>query len=399
MAWAESRNGPDLNGMINGMNQCCIHTDRPRAPGAVAPRGSSQTVSLANMGGLDALLANLNERAARIVEFSKAKGVAGVNGEDGRAQVAEAHASLNKAAEALAQQTRALHLLIGCAPSDDDLEGCIRDLAKAVELYDSWVGSLLQTALPFVRKAAGAPCALVLQALGAVLQKAAARTLQAADVGRVQEAVEAIKRLETKSVVVARQLLTQSAKLCADALREVHESIAEAKTSGGGAGKLGAADEADEDEDADADAEEEEEAELLGSDAIGGPLESLIGSCAGMVDLACEAGVLQGASDKVLPLLITCAQATSTCIDSAVASAYEEDAAALSSHAQALGKIASRLHDALRDRCGVDAAHEARRAALQAAMDAQLPMLVAACAEEQDVGAVAEGGMGGITVS
>ena len=68
--------------------------------------------------------------------------------------------------------------MVGCynSPSAEHLAGVCRDLEKAIEMYDSWAGALLQAALPAVRKAVGAPCALVLQTLGALTAKAATKS-------------------------------------------------------------------------------------------------------------------------------------------------------------------------------------------------------------------------------
>ena len=234
------------------------------------------------------------ELAARceLLDSSKAQRAA-TTAADANAEAAlatTAHDMMVKAGEGIAQQTRTFHLLMGCNPSAADIAGCVRDLIKAVDTYDSWVSALLQAVLPVVRKSIGQPCAMVLKALAGVVQKAATTGKSvASDTGKVQEAVDAIRKLEIASSVVAARLLRESARLARDALRELKEVVADVKKSAA-AGKEGgerrangdgADDEDDEDE------EDEEEDDELGCciSAIASPLETIVDAGAQTINL------------------------------------------------------------------------------------------------------------------
>lgn len=347
---------------------------------------------------LERFHAELAARVAKLLDSSKAQRAA-TTAADANAEAAlatTAHDMMVKAGEGIAQQTRTFHLLMGCNPSAADIAGCVRDLIKAVDTYDSWVSALLQAVLPVVRKSIGQPCAMVLKALAGVVQKAATTGKSvASDTGKVQEAVDAIRKLEIASSVVAARLLRESARLARDALRELKEVVADVKKSAA-AGKEGGERRAngdgadDEDDEDEGDEEEDDEAGLLAVSAIASPLETIVDAGAQTIEISADVVCAAPAAswtpqrDPVLNMLITCAQATSTCIDSAVASAYEVEPKALAGHAGSLCKVLKRMYGVLRERCGVEGhAASERLATLELAVECELAALQAACAAEE----------------
>ena len=74
----------------------------------------------------------------------------------------------------------------------------------------------------------------------------------------------------------------------------------------------------------------------------------------------------------------------STCVDSTVGAAHEDDTPGVASHAASLVKVVKKLHQVLDQRCGL-AAHEARTRS-EAELGAALAELVSAC-EKQGSGA------------
>ena len=262
---------------------------------------STESSSRGKTTALAALQRDLIARIARAQEATKTRVS---SAERVTTPVAEVHETLCKAGLALAQQARAFFFLMQDKPSEAHLEGCARDLEKAIELYDSWVGTLFSVVLPAVRKVVGGPCCLVLQATAVLVNKANSGTeVTAPDVGRLQEAVDALPKLQTSASATAGRLMRESARLAADALRELRESIEEARADG-------AIEEEEDDEEAAAAAEEEEEEELLGQASVAKPLERLIGAAGATLEVAADEAVGDAsAADAVLTILITCAQA------------------------------------------------------------------------------------------
>ena len=262
-------------------------------------------------------------------------------------------------------------------------------MLKTVDTYDSWSAQLLQAALPVVRKAIGTPCAKVLAALSGMVQKAAATKKTApADVGMVQDAVGALRSLEVESITVAIRLLGESERLVRDAEREIQESIAEAKpatdaaTSGDENGKSG-------DGDGELSEDDEDMSGLMAVDMIAKPLVELVGLCVQTIEVSKQVVASWTAQhDAVLHTLITCAQAASTCIDSATCSAYEAEPKALMGHAASLSKVLCKVVEVLRQRCGVIQGHAAadRLATIEKSVESNFAALKAACeaAEEEE---------------
>jgi hypothetical protein len=270
--------------------------------------------------------------------------------------------------------------------------GCARDLLKVADTYVSWSAQLLQAALPVARKAAGPPCARVMKSLSNMVQKAAATKKTApADVGIVQDAVDALRSLVVESKAVATRLLGESARLARDAEREIQESIAEAKASPLGGASAHDTDEKGEDDEGEEE-EEEEEGGLLGLDSIAMPLSELVSMGAQTIEASKDViAATPSASwtpqhDAVLHSLITCGQAASTCIDSAACAAYEADAKALMGHVTSLSKVLLKLVEVLRQRCGVVEGHTAagRLASIEASIERNLAALKVACAAAAD---------------
>ena len=143
-------------------------------------------------------------------------------------------------------------------------------------------------------------------------------------------------------------------------------------------------------EDEDDDEDDDDEAGLLAVSAIASPLETLVDAGARTIEISADVVCAAPAAswtpqrDPVLNMLITCAQATSTCIDSAVASAYEVEPKALAGHAGSLCKVLKRMYGVLRERCGVEGhAASERLATLEPAVERELAALQAACAAEE----------------
>jgi hypothetical protein len=313
------------------------------------------------------------ERVKRIQEFSKQKGGT-VDASPTATPVGEAHASLCRAGEALAQQARNLHFLLQDGTTAEHAQGVARDLQKAVEMYDSWAGTLLSVAMAPVRKATGTPCALVLQTVSGLVSKAVVGHAQASDVGRVQETVDALKSLQMSGAATTAKLLRESAKLVLDAAREVREAAAEAK-EGGGSGAYAFGDDVD---GGGGDDDDDDEDELLADEAVSAPLEQLVSATAEAL-LAAAADGVSSASDATLSMLITCGQTASTVVDSTVASAHEDDVGSVRKNAASLGKVVAKLHTVLAQRCGME--QHARRRELEAGAADGLKSLTAACAK------------------
>lgn len=283
---------------------------------------------------LPKLQQSLAARIARIQEATKSRSAPQT--ERVTTPVAEAHASLCSAGTALAQQARTFFILMQHAPSASDIEGCAREFTSAIDMYDSWAGALLSIVLPAVRKSIGAPLNLVLQTTAGFVGKFVQGTgAVASDAGMIQEAVDALPKLETSAITATVRMLQQSGRLVADALRELKESIAEASGDG------------TEEED-DAMDEDEDESELLASAAVAEPLVRLVAAGGTSLDVAAN-DALGGGADAgdgaagpdaaVLTMITTCAQAAATCVDSTVASAMEDDEAGLAAQAASLGKV------------------------------------------------------------
>jgi hypothetical protein len=328
---------------------------------------------------------SLASRAARIQEFSKSRGHAAPSDDASSscATVAEAHEMLCKAGEALVQQARAFFFLMQDNPSEEHLAGVSRDLEKAIELYDSWVGSLLTAVLPVVRKSIGTPCANVLLVLDSLVAKAAAPGgANASDVGQLTHVVDALAKLLTSSAAATAQAVGENVRLISDATSELHESITESRAARATLGQQQVGDVEEEDEDDDE--REEDVSELLMAEAIAGPLARFIAGAGASVKLAGDAAMLgRVSSDATLAMLITCAQASSNGVDATVCATYEDDAPSVAAHATSLMKVLRKLHQLLRERCGIDAASELgeKLVALEGALEAECTALGTACTD------------------
>ena len=326
------------------------------------------------------LVLSLVARVTRMREYEKPGGPTSASSSassaTARELVKDAHKNLCEAAKSVARQTSVLYMLL-----DDkaNTEGCARDLANLVEIYDSWAGQLLTNALPLVRKPAAKQCALVLEQLGNLLKKANSGEAVATDVGRVQEAADALQQLEINGLVVARKALTDHARLLADVAEELEGSIAESREHAGGGG--------DDDDD-----DDEMVSELLKSEPLADAMQRLVVASRSSLVLAADADGGVTPSDAALNMLITCAKALTTCADALVASAYEDDAEALAKHAQSLRKVLRKLHDVLAERCGLR--EDSARTSLDASIEAAASALTAACAT-----AAAEEGVAALSVS
>lgn len=131
--------------------------------------------------------------------------------------------------------------------------------------------------------------------------------------------------------------------------------------------------------------EEEEEGGLLGLDSIAMPLSELVGVGAQTIEVSKDVlAATPSASqhDAVLYSLITCAQAASTCVDSAACAAYEAEPKTLFGHATSLSKVLLKLVEVLRQRCGVIQGHAAasRLSSIEASIERNLAALKVACA-------------------
>ena len=352
-----------------------------------------QSPNLDMAAALDPLQISLVSRITRINEYTKTAKLK--DSPPANTSVDEAHTSLVKAGEALAQQTRAFHLLMGTSPPPEQLQACARDLVSAVEMYDSWVGTLLTVALPAVRKAVGGQLCLVLESLHNVVRKVIQHgEATASDVGRVQAAVDALPALQTSARDTATKLLGEAKLLAADALREVREAIAEGKASGAAKG------EEDDEEEGDEEEEEEEEPEFFAIAAVATPAEQLVAAAVETLHVAHDDGLRSGGGDDTtLTMLITCAQAASTCIDSTVACAYDGDVPGVAKNAASLGKVMGKLIGVLGRRCGLQ--DDARCSRLSATLDASLAELTSACAalEEQEKQQAAVKGVAALSIS
>ena len=343
-------------------------TDPGANPSAPADPETARRVAVAD--ALAPAQLALVQRIARLQEYTKSKTVGEA---PAGASPVEAHANVCQAGVALAQQSRAFFFLMqdGTA-SPEDARGVGRDLIKAVEMYDSWVGSLLSGSLPVVRKAAGGPCCLVLQTLSSLISRSVNGQAVAHDVGRIQAAVDELPKLQTSGARTAEKLVREAAQLVNDALREVREAVAEANSG------------MNDDED------EDDEEELLASEAISAPLDQLVSDAVDALILAADEG-LAAASNATLALLITCAQAVSTCTDSTVASAHEDDVAGVTAHARSLAKVLKKMLQILAAQCALEAHPTCVR--LAGTIDKALAELTAACEQLQ-----AAEGMGGLKI-
>ncbi len=278
-----------------------------------------------------------SEKAAALLASARAKPAGGT---ETAASVEVAFESLSSSAQVLAQASRTFYLLVSMDPSAADLQGGERDYEKAICTFDSWARALLSVVLPAARKRVGTACWRVLQGVLTVLQRGA--SLQATDVGPVEEAVSALASLEVSGAASCKRALRDSSSLVADALRELRESIDEELAEVAEAG-------ADEDEPA-----------LLTNAAVTTPLIALLQGTVDSLDLSASTAVDQAEADVALNVLITCAQAVAAQVDTLVCACDDEELDGVQEHAASLARLLGKLHSVLAAKCGLKE-HEGRK--------------------------------------
>ena len=166
----------------------------------------------------------LRSICARLRESTASK--AASNG----APTEDAHTTLLRAAEAASQQVRAFYFLLQSSPPASDAAACAAELVEAVLKYESWARSVADAMAPVSRRLIGPPCQAVLQAICAIVEKAArGDEVRAPDVGKVQEASAALAELPVSPAAACARLLRESVALLSDAaLRSHFESAVEA---------------------------------------------------------------------------------------------------------------------------------------------------------------------------
>ncbi len=277
----------------------------------------------------------------------------------------DAHTTLLRAAEAASQQVRAFYFLLQSSPPASDAAACAAELVEAVLKYESWARSVADAMAPVSRRLIGPPCQAVLQAICAIVEKAArGDEVRAPDVGKVQEASAALAELPVSPAAACARLLRESVALLSDAAEELREAVREAEG---------------EEEGEEGEEGEEEAPEVLRTASITAPLERLVTSSAEVLALAAGAGLEGAAGDTVgLNMLVTCGQALSTQVDSLVCAAHEDDAAAIRGYAQSAGRVVRKLHAVMGERCGMG--QHAPRLENESVFDEALERLAAACA-------------------
>ena len=342
---------------------------------------------------LGTLSERLKAQHSTLVELSRAKSAPTKpeEAEYALATTVVAHENLGKAGKSLCQAARALYFLLQDGPPPaDQLAGCARDLEAAAALYDSWARALFAVVLPAVRKSIGPACCQVLHSTVTLVAAAHAGSLQPSDMGPMESACAMIEALETSASACCLRLVRESGQMVADALRELHESIAEAVASNGSG---------DEDDDDDDDEEKmpavgEDEEMLLSRPALSRPLTRLVVAMDSTLRLVDTSGAVYVAdSDKALGMLITCAQLASERVDALVGAADEDDVDTLVEHGTSLAKLAAKTHQVLAANCaGLRELPE--RVALEAEPGAALEALRAAAG----LGAISQG-IGALCVS
>ena len=298
------------------------------------------------------LHARCAERLEQLQTISRSKpGAAAASASATTASAETAHESLTKAGALLAQAVRTFYMLLQSDPVHSHVEGGERDLEKAVVTYDSWARALLSVVLPAARKSVGAACCMVLHGVVTFTERAKTpASLRAADVGPVEDAVKKLSELETSGGACTRRMLRESRSIIADALRELGESIAEVRDEAAG----------DDDDD------DDDEPSLLANPAVASALEALLRGTVSSLDLA-VAAVERPQATAVLTMLITCARAASTQVDTLVCAADEEDDLdVVRGHAASLSRVMLKLHQTLA-KCALD--DDAGRAAVQAGIE------------------------------
>lgn len=285
------------------------------------------------------------------------------------------------AARAMVQQMRATFFLeVMDAPQSEALQ-CIADLEKAAALYVSWAKALLAAVSPSVRKVVKAPCTRVVSSLKQLLDKAAVCTLKAKDLSQLEHASDALEKLPVRGTDAARGVLLKSEELLADALDEAIKSIAEAQ-------------EEEEPEDEGGEDGEDEEQELWGQPLFSTPTRSVLEAAGALLRIARDAGLTGCSEDKVAGMLGTCAQAASAQADALMVAMHEDDEAGVGSYAASVGKVISKLHQLLAERCGMAGDKTLARAHATGA-EAVGRLVAAAGGAAGDDSAAAPGGGGG----
>lgn len=263
--------------------------------------------------------------------------------------VAHTHSQCVLSAGSVAQQVRAFYFLTSMgSPPESQIAACAADLEKATLVYVSWAKGLLGCASLPARKLLSAPCAAVVKCVVLLLTKASGRALDAPDAAMVDSAAEKLKSLELSGVAAARRLLGESEQLIRDASEELHEAADEAAAAAteGGSGEE-SEEEGEEEGDADG------ESDLLGQLEVSAPVLRLVDAARELVALSGGRGVNGcGERDKVLFMMVTCAQAASEQIDSLACAAHEGDFDSLCSYGQSVGKVVGKLRLLLARECG-----------------------------------------------
>jgi len=283
----------------------------------------------------------------------------------------EAQSNMLKAGSALVQAGRTFYFLATTGPSAADALACTRDFEKAVMVFTSWVKGLLSVSGAAVRKLLGPACARVIVRASDLTLRASTSKVQAADVGQLQSAVEALEKLPYTTEAAASQMLRESEALVKDARREVDEAIDEADSGGGGS-------DGDDDDDDDND-DDDDGPGLLSRSEVSRPLRQLLtvstvlisisrgrglAGCTGASEAAAAADgdrkQLDG--DVLAAMLVACAQAIANGVDSTVCAAHDDDLTSLTSYALSLGKVLTKLSSLLGQQCRLSGDAKLQRA-------------------------------------
>jgi hypothetical protein len=297
---------------------------------------------------------------------------------------ARAQNDTHQAGLALLQQSRALHLFDVMDAKQAEAAACIADLDMKAAVYVTCAKLFLSCCSAAPRKLAAKPCGDVLRATAQLCASTASQAASAAQVGKLEAAVEAVAKLTWRADVAAASVLLETESLLEDALGELKEAMEEVAgpSAVGGMGGEGSEEEEEEEEDAcellqhgplttaacqllslavgltvagraclTGGTDGRRAADLVNGDGMNGDAvkrdavnRDAVNTNAVSEDAvnrdAVNRDAVNGALDQMAATLMTCAFAATAQADALVSSlAHENDAAGAGSHAGSLGKI------------------------------------------------------------
>ena len=322
---------------------------------------------------VEAALVHLASRLAHTAKMLSSKPERPLLGD-----VARAYTDTQQAGLALVQQARALYLFDVLDANQDEAHACIDDLDKKAAVYVTCAKLFLSCCRGAPRKLAAKPCADVLKATAQLCTKTAARSANAAHVGMIDAAMNAVTKVSWRVEVAAALLLGESEGLLKDAVEEFDEAVHEAGQPAN-----------------DKDDDEEDTCNLLRHAPLTSATRILLGLALQLTSTSRERLVLPSITacasddlDETANTLVTCAAALTTQADALVcALAHEDDAEETASQAGSFGKLLQRTLTAANQLASIV---EGNSSCASTTSVAELQDVVARCiAAAHDAGSVA----------